>query len=92
MEEASLAMGFGSVKQRWALPYWFLMPIAYLLAFVTSITGIRFKLTPFTVLMLTMHRWFKIDDAKKDLGYEPIKSFRQEWPGMTISTSYFLLF
>lgn len=56
------------------------MPIAYLVAFVTQLTGIRFKLTPFTVLMLTMHRWFRIEDAKRDLNYEPIVSFRDEWP------------
>ena len=73
-------MGFPSIKNKISIPYWVLMPIAYLSVWFTALTGIRFKLTPFTVLMLTMHRWFVIEDAKRDLNYEPIVSFRDEWP------------
>lgn len=29
--------------------------------------------------MLVMHRWFRTDRAKKDLGYEPIIKFREGW-------------
>ncbi len=75
------------------------MPIAYLCLFITMLTGIKIKLTPFVVLMMTMHRWFDCSAAVKvrmtvllkkqfwlvlmalqDLGYKPIKSFREEWP------------
>lgn len=56
------------------------MPIAYLCLWFTMLTGIKLKLTPFTVTMMTMHRWFNCDAAVKDLGYKPIKSFREEWP------------
>ena len=37
------------------------------------------KLTPFTVRMLTMNRWFDISNARKDLKYEPIIPFKQGW-------------
>jgi nucleoside-diphosphate-sugar epimerase len=80
IEEASLAMGFGSFQNKMALPLWLLWPVAYISIFITWLTGIRLKLTPFTVLMLTMHRWFRIDNAVRDLGYKPIVSFRDEWP------------
>lgn len=30
--------------------------------------------------MMTMHRWFECSAAVRDLGYKPIKSFREEWP------------
>ena len=30
--------------------------------------------------MLIIHRWFKIDDATRDLGYEPIIPYDEGWP------------
>jgi hypothetical protein len=33
--------------------------------------------------MLTMHRWFKIDAAEKDLGYKPIVAFDEGWEETT---------
>lgn len=35
--------------------------------------------TPFTVKMLTIHRWFDISNAKRDLKYEPLFSFEDGW-------------
>jgi nucleoside-diphosphate-sugar epimerase len=80
IHEAALAMGFDDFKQKAALPLWLLWPAAYVSLFITWLTGIRLKLTPFTVLMLTMHRWFSISNAERDLHYKPIVSFKSEWP------------
>jgi len=80
METAITKMGFPSIKAKMSIPYWVLMPLAYICLFVTRLTGIQIKLTPFAVRMLTMHRWFKIDKAINDLNYKPIKSFQEEWP------------
>ena len=41
--------------------------------------GVTLKLNLFNVRMLTMHRWFNIDAAAKDLGYAPIVSFSEGW-------------
>ncbi len=60
-------MGWPSVYSRWSLPRWLLMPIAYLCLFITMLTGIKIKLTPFVVLMMSMHRWFDCSAAVKVL-------------------------
>jgi len=80
IRDAALAMGFDDFYRKWPLPLWLLWPVAYLSVLLTALTGMRFKLTPFTVLMLTMHRWFSIANAERDLGYKPIVSFKEEWP------------
>jgi len=35
------------------------------------------KLNPFSVKMLTMHRWFDISAAEQDLKYKPIIGFKE---------------
>jgi len=79
LEEASLAMGFPSVKARMHLPLWLLMIIAYVCEFIGFLTGLKLKLSLFNVRMLTMHRWFDVSASKKDLGYEPIVSYSEGW-------------
>ena len=37
------------------------------------------KLNPFNVRVLTMHRWFDIVNAERDLGFEPIVPYEQGW-------------
>jgi nucleoside-diphosphate-sugar epimerase len=39
----------------------------------------KFKLNPFNVRMLTMHRYFSIENAKRDLKYEPLYEFQDRW-------------
>ena len=41
--------------------------------------GKKLKLTGFNILMLTIHRWFAIDDAVEDLRYEPLIPFAEGW-------------
>lgn len=61
------------------LPTGLMMVIAYLCQTIGGLLGFKPKLTPFVVKMLTMHRWFKQDHAKKDLSYSPIISFKEGW-------------
>lgn len=79
LDDASKYLGFGSVRQRVPIPRWLLMSVALLLQFIARLTGRSFKLTPFTVKMLTIDRWFKIDKARDILGYEPVVSFQDGW-------------
>lgn len=79
LDEMIIKLGFDSIKKKTALPYWFLMPLATLLHFGMTMVGSVSKLSPFTVTMLTMHRWFKIDAAEEDLGYQPLVSFEDGW-------------
>jgi nucleoside-diphosphate-sugar epimerase len=39
--------------------------------------GSSIKLNPFSVKMLTMHRWFDISAAEKDLKYKPVIGFKE---------------
>ena len=41
--------------------------------------GTTLKLSHFNVKMLTMHRWFSISAAEKDLDYAPIISYADGW-------------
>jgi len=79
-EEAVVGMGFPSIKAKWSVPTWLIMAIAYLCSFVSILTGVRFKLNPFAVRMMTMDRWFNTSAAAKDLKYRPILDFKKEWP------------
>lgn len=76
IEEASLAMGFASVKARASLPMWLLWSLAAVCELVQWCLGITLKLNYFNVKMLTMHRWFNISAAERDLGYKPVVDFR----------------
>ena len=70
IEEASLAMGFASVKARASLPMWLLWTLAAVCELVQWCLGITLKLNYFNVKMLTMHRWFNISAAERDLELE----------------------
>eukprot|EP00171_Calliarthron_tuberculosum_P020022 IDg20022t1 len=79
LDDAAVRLGFASLRAKTHLPRWLLMAVAYLLAIVGRITGRSFKLTPFTVTMLTIDRWFDISKARDLLGYEPLVSFEEGW-------------
>ena len=80
LEEAVVGMGFPSLYAKLHVPYWLIMLLAYFCALLEAVLGVRLKLNPFSVRMLTMHRWFTIDNAVRDLKYKPILSFKEEWP------------
>mmetsp|Transcript_499 Transcript_499/g.970 ORF Transcript_499/g.970 Transcript_499/m.970 type:complete len:90 (+) Transcript_499:258-527(+) len=72
-------MGFTSLFRKFHLPVFLLMGVAYILELLGWMLGRRFKVNPFTVKMLTIHRWFNIEAARQDLGYEPIVTFENGW-------------
>ena len=75
INEAGVAMGFIDLFSKFHLPIWLLMTIAHLCDGVGYCLGKKFKLNPFNVKMLTIHRYFSIENAKKDLNYEPLFEF-----------------
>ncbi len=79
INEAGKEMGFPEIKNKYPYPDWLLYPAAYLLDTVSWFTGMKFKLNVFNINVLTMHRWFSIDEAIDDLGYEPIVTYDDGW-------------
>lgn len=79
LNTAIIAMGFQDLETKWHLPGWLLYTVAYLCAFVTFCTGRKFKLNPFTVKMMTIHRYFSIENAQRDLKYTPVVPFQEGW-------------
>mmetsp|Transcript_4095 Transcript_4095/g.8961 ORF Transcript_4095/g.8961 Transcript_4095/m.8961 type:complete len:268 (+) Transcript_4095:880-1683(+) len=80
---AIVAMGFVDLNTKFHLPVWLLYAVAYVANVVGLMIGKKFKLNPFNVRMLTIHRYFSLENAKRDLKYEPVKKFADAWP-MTI--------
>eukprot|EP00536_Pseudo-nitzschia_multiseries_P001372 jgi/Psemu1/181088/e_gw1.18.260.1 len=80
LNQAVVAMGFVDLYSKFHLPVWLLFTAAYFCDFLTLLTGKKFKLTPFTVKMLIINRYFNIKNAKRDLQYVPLISFEKGWP------------
>jgi nucleoside-diphosphate-sugar epimerase len=80
LNEAIVAMGFVDLETKLHLPGALLYSIAYLCAFFTLLTGKMTKLNPFTVKMLMIHRYFSLDNAQRDLKYEPLLTTDEAWP------------
>ncbi len=68
VDQASRELGFGSLFAKAKLPTWLLFPVARVAETVGKLRGFTTKLNVFNVLVLTMHRWFNIDAAEKELG------------------------
>jgi nucleoside-diphosphate-sugar epimerase len=80
IDDAFVRLGFKSLKLKFALPGWyFMMPLAKICDVVGYVVGKKFKLTPFSVRMLLINRYFDISNAKRDLKYEPIYSKADAW-------------
>lgn len=56
-----------------------LWPLAALCEVIGWALGTVLKLNLFNVKMLTMNRWFRIDKAERELGFEPIVSYAEGW-------------
>lgn len=80
LDQAIVAMGFDSIYAKFALPFWLLRIVAFVCDSMGALTGRKFKLGWFTLRMLTIHRWFRIDAAQKDLGFEPVVPYSEGWP------------
>ena len=77
IDHALTECGLTSIKKRFALPYWFILGLSYLSLALGALVGRKFRLNPFAVKMMTIHRWFNIDAARNDLGYEPLVPFEE---------------
>jgi len=80
IDEAGVAMGFASLWQKTKLPLLLLWPAAFLAEVLSWALGTHLKLNRFNVKVLTMHRWFDISAANRDLEYEPIVAYEVGWP------------
>lgn len=80
LNHAIKEMGFIDLETKFHLPVWLLYGIAYILKPISMLTGKKFKLTPFTVRMMVIHRYFDISNSRRDLNYEPLMKFEDEWP------------
>jgi len=74
-----VSLGFPSIWNKIKLPDWLLYPAAYACNAIGYVAGMRLKLNPFNVTVLTMHRWFTIDAAVNDLKFFPIVPFKDGW-------------
>jgi nucleoside-diphosphate-sugar epimerase len=79
INQAGVAMGFTDLHTKFHLPVWLLYGVAYLCKVFTMVTGIKTKLTPFTVRMLTIHRYFDPTLSREHLQYEPLMKFEEAW-------------
>lgn len=80
ISEAGIIMGFKDIRTKMNLPVWFLYLIATIANVVGVMVGKKFKLNYFSLRMMTMHRFFDISNSKRDLQYEPLRSFEDAWP------------
>lgn len=79
INQAVVAMGFADLDAKFHLPVWLLYAAAYFCNVLTYLTGKQFKLKPFTVKMMVIHRYFNIDNARRDLQYKPLMTFEKGW-------------
>ena len=79
LDEAVKGMGFTSLWDKAHLPKGLLMFVATICEFIGNLFGVTMKLNRFNVTVLTMHRWFDIKAAEKDLNFQPIIGFREGW-------------
>ena len=79
LNDAGMQMGFTDLYSKFHLPVGFLYFLAYICGIYTLITGKKTKLTPFTVRMMTIHRYFSPTLAQQDLKYEPVYQFEEGW-------------
>lgn len=79
LDKAAVGMGFASLHTRAHMPVWLLTLVAYACELFGWLTGMPLKLNRFAVRAATMHRWFRIDSARRDLRYEPIVPYDEGW-------------
>jgi nucleoside-diphosphate-sugar epimerase len=83
LNQAVVGLGFQDLWSKYHLPVWLLYAVAYLCNLLGYLTQTTFKLNPFNVTMLTIHRYFCIDNAMRDLEYAPVQDGTEAWQ-MTI--------
>ena len=80
LDEMCMNVGFASLYDgRMKVPDWLLLPIGHICDAISWLTGRKLKLNAFAVRMTTIHRWFDISKAVKDLEYAPVVPFQEAW-------------
>lgn len=79
LDRAIVGVGFDSIEAKFHLPRWFLLIVAFVSELVAFMLRTKFKLNIFNVRVLTMHRWFDIRNAERDLQYHPIIGYEEGW-------------
>ncbi len=82
LDKTAMQLGFPSMWDKYKLPYWLLMGVAYVCNVIGWALNVKLKLNPFNIVLLTMHRWFNIDNAIRDLHFQPIIGFTEGWQEM----------
>jgi nucleoside-diphosphate-sugar epimerase len=92
LDLAVSAMGYPSIQAKWKVPAALMMAVAWAITVVGW--GVRllpgcqdyvdkgrgpFKINPFAIKMMTIHRSFDISHAEHDLGYRPLFGFKEAW-------------
>ncbi len=73
LDEAITAIGLPSIFDRAHLPTWLLYGVSHIGKMMNA------RLTPFTVTMLTIDRFFDVTNAERDLGYTPLVAHDDAW-------------
>eukprot|EP00928_Gymnodinium_smaydae_P029034 TRINITY_DN21987_c0_g1_i1.p1 TRINITY_DN21987_c0_g1~~TRINITY_DN21987_c0_g1_i1.p1 ORF type:complete len:418 (+),score=65.08 TRINITY_DN21987_c0_g1_i1:48-1301(+) len=79
LDKVVCGVGFASILSKFHLPASLMMFLGWACEIIGALLGKRLKLSRFSVRMLLIHRWFRIDAARQDLKYEPIVSFSEGW-------------
>jgi len=79
INQAAVELGFADLEKKFHLPVFLLLAIAYLCNFIGFLLNKKFKLNPFNVKMLTIHRYFSIENARRDLKYDPLFLHDEAW-------------
>ena len=80
VDKAVVGVGFTSMYKKLHYPMWLLWPLACLCDLIGHLFDIQIKLNRFNIIVLTMHRWFDVSAAQRDLKYEPIIPYSVGWP------------
>jgi len=80
VDKAVVGVGFTSMYQKVHYPMWLLWPLACVCDLIGYLFDIQIKLNRFNIIVLTMHRWFDVSAAQRDLKYEPIIPYSVGWP------------
>ncbi|CAM9896702.1 unnamed protein product [Sphacelaria rigidula] len=80
VNSAGVAMGFKDLNTKVHLPALMMLAVGYICNVIGWVLGRKLRVSPFTVKMLTIHRWFDISAAERDLGYKPIVKFEEGFP------------
>ena len=75
------------LRNKLHLNKYFLYLLAYIGLLYTKCTGKFVKITPFSVRMMTMNRYFNINKIKKELEYRPLVQFEDGWKNVVHSVA-----